>query len=258
MSVTVQGVTHHLVSYYNVEDVMAGNLRAPSSTEALQFIRPRPELTSKQSFRSPIEEAEDVHELSGQAGYPYRMGQSNYDYGKQQQMYYSQPPYPPPMPGQQPMQQYSGTIPSMSPGYLQTNIPPSSIGSDRPQYGQYDQGGYNRSMPPTPTNSIPTTLAERTPQAMYPPTTMSRPIGQLSPISMDSRGSMPYGQPYNSIPSITSPTDPHRPGQHSPVAMKYEDRREHTQPVTPSYPPSGPPYYGSSQMAGAWNGQPQR
>lgn len=257
MSVTVQGVTHHLVSYYNVEDVMAGNLRTPSSTEALQFIRPRPELTSKQSFRSPIEEAEDVNELNGQAPYGYRMGAAGYDYGKQPTMYYSQAPYPPPMSGPPPMPQYSGPIPSMTPGYLQTNLPPSSINSERPQYSQYDQNSYNRSMPPTPTSSIPTTLSERPPQSMYPPTTMSRPISALSPVSMDSRNSMAYRPNYGSIPSITSPTDAHRPGQHSPVAVKYEDRREHSQSV-PSYGAGAPPYYNSTQMPSSWNGQPQQ
>ena len=40
MSVTVQGVTHHLVSYYNVNEVMAGQLRSPSQTESLHYIRP--------------------------------------------------------------------------------------------------------------------------------------------------------------------------------------------------------------------------
>ncbi|KMU89307.1 cAMP-independent regulatory protein pac2 [Coccidioides immitis H538.4] len=35
MSVTVSGVTHHLVSYYSVEDVMRGVLRPPSVVESL-------------------------------------------------------------------------------------------------------------------------------------------------------------------------------------------------------------------------------
>jgi Gti1/Pac2 family transcription factor len=50
MSVTVQGVTHHLVSYYNVTDVLNNQLRTPTQTENLHYIRPRPELTSKSEF----------------------------------------------------------------------------------------------------------------------------------------------------------------------------------------------------------------
>ncbi|GCB27959.1 global transcription regulator sge1 [Aspergillus awamori] len=58
MSVTVSGVTHHLVSYYSVEDVMRGLLNPPSMVDSLRYIRPRAELTQKQSFRAPIDDLE--------------------------------------------------------------------------------------------------------------------------------------------------------------------------------------------------------
>ncbi|PKY06822.1 hypothetical protein P168DRAFT_295766 [Aspergillus campestris IBT 28561] len=61
MSVTVAGVTHHLVSYYSVEDVLAGGLTSPALAEHLRYVRPRPELTQKQSFRAPIDEYEPGH-----------------------------------------------------------------------------------------------------------------------------------------------------------------------------------------------------
>ena len=238
---------------------MAGTLRTPGQTDSLQFVRPRPELTSKQSFRSPIEDADDVSELAGQPGYGYRMN-PGYEYGKPPQMYYPSQQYPPPMPGQPPMTHYPGSIPSMTPTYLQTNLQPGSMGQDRPQYSQYDQNAYGRSMPPTPTSAIPTSAADRTPQsAMYPPTTMSRPMSALSPVTMDSRSSMAYRpNHYNSIPSITSPADAHRPPQQSPVGMKYEERRDPQQSVPPPFAPSGTPYYNSHQMAPSWNGQPQQ
>lgn len=257
MSVTVQGVTHHLVSYYNVEDVMTGTLRTPSQTETLQYIRPRPELTSKQSFRSPIEEAEDVNELNGQGGYGYRMGPNGYDYGKQPQMYYSSQPYPP-MAGQPPMPQYPSSIPSMTPNYMQANLQAAQLGQDRPQYSPYDQNAYGRTMPPTANASIPTSLPDRNQQPMYPPTTMGRPMSTLSPVSMDSRNSMAYRpNTYGSIPSIITSTDAHRPPQQSPVGMKYEDRRDHQQPVAPSFPSGGQTYYGSNQMNNNWNAPTQ-
>ncbi|KAJ5475873.1 hypothetical protein N7475_001602 [Penicillium sp. IBT 31633x] len=77
MSVTVSGVTHHLVSYYSVEDVMRGALNPPSMVDSLRFIRPRIELTQKQSFRSPIDELEgatpvETQEPSHAALYGYR------------------------------------------------------------------------------------------------------------------------------------------------------------------------------------------
>lgn len=74
MSVTVSGVTHHLVSYYNVEDVMRGLLNPPSVVENLRYIRPRPELTTKQSFRAPVDDVEQgrVDDSDPQALYGYR------------------------------------------------------------------------------------------------------------------------------------------------------------------------------------------
>ncbi|EAU32400.1 conserved hypothetical protein [Aspergillus terreus NIH2624] len=59
MSVTVSGVTHHLVSYYSVEDVVRGHLTPPSMVDHLRYIRPRAELTQKQSFRAPIDDLGD-------------------------------------------------------------------------------------------------------------------------------------------------------------------------------------------------------
>ncbi|KAJ6012578.1 Gluconate transport inducer 1/Pac2 [Penicillium canescens] len=56
MSVTVIGVTHHLVSYYTIHDVMCGSLSPPSIVESLRSIRPRNALTQEQNFRYPIDE----------------------------------------------------------------------------------------------------------------------------------------------------------------------------------------------------------
>ncbi|KAJ5107678.1 hypothetical protein N7456_004353 [Penicillium angulare] len=78
MSVTVMGVTHHLVSYYSVDDVMRGVLNPPSMVESLRYIRPRVDLTQKQSFRAPIDDLESnamesaAHDPSHAALYGYR------------------------------------------------------------------------------------------------------------------------------------------------------------------------------------------
>ncbi|KAI9366982.1 Gti1/Pac2 family-domain-containing protein [Aspergillus egyptiacus] len=60
MSVTVNGVTHHLVSYYTLADAMRGVLKHPSAVGELRKLRIRSELTLKQSFRAPIDEADPL------------------------------------------------------------------------------------------------------------------------------------------------------------------------------------------------------
>jgi Gti1/Pac2 family transcription factor len=56
ISVTFQGVQHHLVSYYTIEDVKSGKLVQPSKDPWLQGVWPRAELLMSQKFRMPLEE----------------------------------------------------------------------------------------------------------------------------------------------------------------------------------------------------------
>ncbi|MCJ1293521.1 hypothetical protein MMC34_005076 [Xylographa carneopallida] len=56
MSVTVQGVHHHLVSYYKIEDVIGGKLKPVSMDLTLSNIIPRLELTTRQNFRAPLDD----------------------------------------------------------------------------------------------------------------------------------------------------------------------------------------------------------
>ncbi|KAF4975621.1 hypothetical protein FZEAL_7612 [Fusarium zealandicum] len=58
ISVTFQGVPHHLVSYYSVEDVLNGRLMTPTKHATLRTIIPRSELIMSQNFRAPIDEIE--------------------------------------------------------------------------------------------------------------------------------------------------------------------------------------------------------
>jgi Gti1/Pac2 family transcription factor len=222
MSVTVQGVTHHLVSYYNVHDVIANTLRTPSQTETLQYIRPRPELTSKQSFRSPLEEVEEVdgiRESQGRFAYPNSQG-----YVQDYRSPYTMAQYYPPM-SQAPPAGYSGGVSSMQPGYMQQQqqqqpgVPGGHIPPQRHEYGHYDQGGYNRgyeplsstgpkSLPPTPT-TVPPMMPGRDQQQpfTYPPPNLQRPMNNLSPVPMDSRN-VPY-RPSPYMGPGASPIDSH-------------------------------------------------
>ncbi|OAA71907.1 cAMP-independent regulatory protein pac2 [Akanthomyces lecanii RCEF 1005] len=58
ISVSFNGVTHHMVSYYNVDDVTSGKLETPSSSVHLRGITPRPALLLSQNFRTPVHEVE--------------------------------------------------------------------------------------------------------------------------------------------------------------------------------------------------------
>lgn len=56
ISITFQGVPHHLVSYYNIDDVLKGTLLTPSEYPGFHDIQPRPELVMSQNFRNPLDE----------------------------------------------------------------------------------------------------------------------------------------------------------------------------------------------------------
>ncbi|EJT81768.1 cAMP-independent regulatory protein pac2 [Gaeumannomyces tritici R3-111a-1] len=58
ISVQWQGVPHHLVSYYKVDDVLAGKLVAPSSHPRFNRLIPRAALFSQQNFRNPVSDSD--------------------------------------------------------------------------------------------------------------------------------------------------------------------------------------------------------
>lgn len=60
ISVTHNGIQHHLVSYYTIKDVIAGKLSSPARSEQLSDVTPRPTLLSCANFRAPV----DDHELA--------------------------------------------------------------------------------------------------------------------------------------------------------------------------------------------------
>lgn len=53
MSIVVNGVSQHLVSYYNPQDVLENKLRTPSSVPELASLEISPELLARQNFRIP-------------------------------------------------------------------------------------------------------------------------------------------------------------------------------------------------------------
>ena len=285
MSVTVQGVTHHLVSYYNVQDVINGTLRAPSQTDTLQFIRPRMELTSKQSFRSPIEETDETVDSArdpAQAAYGYRqplMGQSGYPIPNP---YYMQNPQYPPSnyhPATSgagygvgiPAHNYLGqpvANPQSKPGEYEP-FPPNSA----PYQRSYEAMGGNNpvsTLPPT-MSSLSANPPERSQaqhssmyaqQSAMPPRQPCNP----SPAGLDSRTPQPYSRgAYGAPPN--QPMDNRRSMQ--PSSAQNGDRRD-GQPVyassgdrQPYYVNGGPPplshsHYPSGAAMPSWNGAPSQ
>ena len=253
MSVTVGGVTHHLVSYYHVNDVLTNQLRTPGQTDNLQYIRPRAELTQKQSFRAPIEEVDDVEGTQNAYAY-HRMNTAGYA----QQPYYMPQSYPP-MAQQPSAPHYPMGVPSMSAPYMQSPVPAPHLQGQRNDYSQYDQSGYNRSyesltnpmppssksIPPTPTTMAPM-MPDRsqTQPAMYPPMNMQRPANNMSPVPVDSQNTVPYRpSPYPVSHPSASQMDQTRQSQSSPVHVKYEDRRDMQPQQLPMYQSSRTPYY---------------
>ena len=64
ISITYHGVPHHLVSYYNVQEVLQGGMMIPSKDHALTQLNPRWELTNGQNWRAPPHEV-DVYTPNG-------------------------------------------------------------------------------------------------------------------------------------------------------------------------------------------------
>ncbi|KAI0117621.1 Gti1/Pac2 family-domain-containing protein [Hypoxylon sp. NC0597] len=60
ISVTYNGIQHHMVSYYNIEDVVRQKLRTPSTDPALRGVIPRAPLISSGSFRAPVDDHEVI------------------------------------------------------------------------------------------------------------------------------------------------------------------------------------------------------
>jgi hypothetical protein len=84
VSVTVGGVSHHLVSYYTVADVISNKLSNPSKDPRFQNIVPRADLVTKQNFRAAIDEVESLDRMDDRSLYgafPY--GRPGYDISKQ-------------------------------------------------------------------------------------------------------------------------------------------------------------------------------
>ncbi|KAJ4855425.1 gti1/Pac2 family domain-containing protein [Trichoderma breve] len=78
ISITFQGVPHHLVSYYSIEDVDNKSLMTPSEANFFSHIKPRTELVMSQNFRNPVDEVtlfgQEDNGFMGANAHFYNMG----------------------------------------------------------------------------------------------------------------------------------------------------------------------------------------
>lgn len=63
ISITWQGVSHHMVSYYSCEDVMNNRLNTPSTDPKIRHIQPRSQLYTGQNFRGPVSDDSMIEQL---------------------------------------------------------------------------------------------------------------------------------------------------------------------------------------------------
>lgn len=232
MSVTVQGVTHHLVSYYNVSDVVGGHLRTPSQTETLHYVRPRLELTSKQSFRSPLEDNDDLdgmreHAMNTQAAYGYRAPPVNHPgYLSQSNSYYTSSMYTPNQVHPVSSNGYASNQPAaISGSYVPSTIPNLN---QRDNFAPYPPSftrpfeSLNPSIPPS--SAAQATL----------PSTASMPS------SLNIRPQQPQAQPH-SVPTSVYPTPQRSLSTHSPAPLNTPDRNQYRSSQSGAVPNTNPP-----------------
>ncbi|WEW61930.1 Global transcription regulator sge1 [Emydomyces testavorans] len=222
MSVTVSGVTHHLVSYYSVEDVMRGVLNPPSMVESLKYIRPRPELTTKQSFRAPIDDLEPTNMEEAdpnQALYGYRPPMVGQGYPMPNPNY-----YPIPGAGYVPHPQQPGPIPGYAPiqghpPYIQNPAASSEMPPKTEDYSTFrGPAGYATGYEPA-NQPMP-----------HMPSTMNRPHHAPNP-SLYRTPSLPGRNVQPDIPQSVDPNAQQNPASYQRSSFSVQSGVEGNQPL---------------------------
>jgi hypothetical protein len=152
VSVTVRGVSHHLVSYYTVADVMNNKFTTPSKDPRFQHITPRPDLVTKQNFRTPIDEIDNLDRIDdGSVHNPYPYARSGYEMTNQSISHCPMSLPAPPITYPQTSSVFNNYTMSSNPGY--GDGPNSGYGGQfapahaiypPPKPENYDMGGYRQ------------------------------------------------------------------------------------------------------------------
>ena len=231
MSISVNGISHHMVSYYKVDDVKNSALPRPLSDPRLQNISVRPELYLKQNFRAPVEETEH-YAIDGQMhahpGMMYSMQGGGGPYGVRPGQYFGGQPYP---------NMYGMTTSSASPygGVTGTSWPTQQSSAGAVAYGNsqpYPPQGYG---------------------SYYKAPSQSAGPGKTEDQNATSQ-SMPYGSQY----TPTYPGMQRNSSQSTPTMIQ----SAYQTPVQPNSSTFGsmsarPSYSGSTMTSPTTNGQSQ-
>ncbi|KAG0194213.1 hypothetical protein DFQ28_000932 [Apophysomyces sp. BC1034] len=173
MSIVVNGVAQHLISYYNPEDILQNRLRTPSSVPELASLEISPELLMKQNFRIPPM-VEPTFENQGEVSLEYgdrrvnplrsmSLGSlrsptdpfhnSNMMYAQQQRMEMDQKPY-----NQVPVSMYNAAYPAMpSPTGIASSPGTPMLSPVRPSFQHqrhYSTSSVSSSSLPSPLSRI--------------------------------------------------------------------------------------------------------
>lgn len=228
VSVTVGRVSHHLVSYYTVADVLNNKLSTPSKDPRFQHITPRADLVTKQNFRTPIDEVDSMDRLDDRSpAYPsYSYPRNSYEMTNQSMS--SRPVSISNLPlsytsshnvfgnyemNPQPMQ-YDSMNQNHSGHNYHTQFTPSTTMYQAPKPESYDMsgGGSNTGYRPQRYNSVIGIPSDTARDQLSPATaTFPRRTSNLEPFN--SMGS--------ALPNMSGPTSDPKPANESGYLPQY-------------------------------------
>lgn len=210
MSVTVKEVRHHLVSYYRVKDVKNHVLQTPLKNPTLRSLRPRPELTSGQNFRVPVDELDNGAENQmdrSRSGYfdDSRSGQRSPMLGGRQ-MY--QPQWlAANNNGMEVVPQFTSHQPPANPGFADTFLQqtPYYLAQMMPSQSQIEQNDYATNLThPDPIPSYPVKYGSRVQANEFLPepySSFQHTISCIVPVNVVTSSNQPVKKQPNRQPS---------------------------------------------------------
>ncbi|KAI4722105.1 hypothetical protein E4T48_01665 [Aureobasidium sp. EXF-10727] len=220
MSISLNGVSHHLVSYYTVEDVKQRKLGRPLNDSRLNGIAIRPELYLKQNFRAPVEEQDQFavdhsgHAYPQLGGYSHMVAPSGY----MMRQSYVAPGYPP-MYGAAPVSTGAGSY------------------SAAPSQQSYN-GYYSRTDAPTPQTSTNSYTPMPPIQSQYQ-SPMRTPAQSYGPPSSMTTSSTPVATQSQYQPTQTATAPQYQPTSYGVQTSSHQSASPQQQSMRS--PPVGPP-----------------
>ena len=238
MSVTVNGVYHHLVSYYTVDEVKNGTLMTPQTNPRyprLMSLVPRLELMQRQNFRSPIDDDPDgMPDQTGGVHPGYVYNPNAFDPRRM-----GQPVRPPPSMGYYHPFTTGGQIPgsyATTTGYYQPQQPVHRADG----YGDYGNG----QIIPHHLNGPVSSQIDRS----HPQTNQSQNLSHQHPSARNSisKPAPMLSSPYGPTASSSAPPSEQIRAYHNPQANSHYMAMQHPRQDRPdgssgSYPTEANP-----------------